>query len=108
METLVKETTTLHRVLSRYLQGPTVELVMGQVFSSINARLAEEFENAELKSQKGRERMLADAKYLTSRLGDLKGTESPAPGSVSFGAVFSGLYIVLTRFLNLQGTGEPN
>jgi vacuolar protein sorting-associated protein 54 len=84
METLAKETTTLNKVLSKYLQGPTLSLVMGQVFSSINSRLAEEFENVELKSDAAKERMLVDAKYLTNKLSDLKGTEQAAPGPVSF------------------------
>jgi len=73
MEMLIKETATLHKVLSRYLPGPVVEVgdsqsshsrptklrpqyVMSQVFAAINHRLSEEYTKIELPSVEAKER----------------------------------------------------
>lgn len=78
MELLVKETVTLHKVLSRYLSAPIVEVcslhgyrragvlltngdttaqyVMSQVFAAINHRLSEEYTKIELQSQEAKDR----------------------------------------------------
>ena len=72
MELLVKETVTLHKVLSRYLSTPIVEVrrlnslllllltvsqyVMSQVFAAINHRLSEEYGQIELQSQGAKDR----------------------------------------------------
>jgi vacuolar protein sorting-associated protein 54 len=85
MEALTKETTTLHRVLSRYMPGEPLELVMMQVMSSITTRLAEEYGKLDLANDAARDRVTNDARYLKSRLGELKGLERTAPGSVSGG-----------------------
>ncbi|KAF9265568.1 Vps54-domain-containing protein [Marasmius fiardii PR-910] len=72
MELLVKETVTLHKVLSRYLSSGVVEDVMSQVFAAINHRLSEEYGKIELPGEGAKVRLLADAKYLHSRLSALK------------------------------------
>ena len=82
MAELVKETATLHRVLSRYLHSSTLELVMMQVLSAINSRLAEEFSRIDLRTEASKVRLLADATYLRSKLAELKGLERPTPGEV--------------------------
>ena len=80
MEVLVKETVTLHKVLSRYLPSSVVEVsqlifqasvwargagaydkdgtqyVMTQVFAAINHRLSEEYTKIELPSLDAKER----------------------------------------------------
>ena len=79
MEVLVKETVTLHKVLSRYLPSSVVEVsqrvfqasvrvcaladdkhgaqyVMTQVFAAINHRLSEEYTKIELPSLNAKER----------------------------------------------------
>ena len=75
MELLVKETVTLHKVLSRYLASPVVEVcrcsnssplmtedvvgsqyVMTQVFAAINHRLSEEYSKIELPTLDAKER----------------------------------------------------
>ena len=81
MELLVKETVTLHKVLSRYLSISVVEVcyllmrsagevlivyvtlyvtfsqyVMTQVFAAINHRLSEEYANIDLPSLEAKER----------------------------------------------------
>ncbi|KAF9014055.1 Vps54-like protein-domain-containing protein [Cyathus striatus] len=72
MEILVKETVTLHKVLSRYLSGPVVEYVMTQVFAAINHRLSEEYTKIELPNQEAKTRLLADARYLHQKLAALR------------------------------------
>lgn len=81
METLVKETSTLHKVLLRFLPGAALELVMMQVLSAINSRLAEEYSRIEVKTDIAKERMLIDARYMKAKFAELKGLERPAPGA---------------------------
>lgn len=73
MQDLTKETATLHKVLSKYLQPSSVEIVMGQVLSSIDKRFAEELLQIELTGTEGRERMREDVALLDRKLGTLKG-----------------------------------
>jgi vacuolar protein sorting-associated protein 54 len=82
MEALVKEHTTLHKVLSRFLQLPTVEFIMMQVFSALNAGLAEEYSKIEVKTEAAKERMRVDVVYLKVKLAELKGMERGTPGAV--------------------------
>ncbi|KAF8965307.1 Vps54-like protein-domain-containing protein [Flammula alnicola] len=77
MEILVKETVTLHKVLSRYLAPPVVEYVMTQVFAAINHRLSEEYGAIELPHQEAKTRLLADAKYLHQKFATLKNVGAP-------------------------------
>ncbi|KAI6127789.1 Vps54-like protein-domain-containing protein [Pisolithus croceorrhizus] len=77
MELLVKETVTLHKVLSRYLAAPAVEYVMSQVFAAINHRLSDEYLKVELQSQEAKDRMLADARFLHQKLSALKNVNAP-------------------------------
>jgi len=77
METLVKETTTLHKVLSKYLAAPAVELVMSQVLAAINHRLSEEFGKIELGTHDAKERLLRDVRYLHDKLGGLRHVGAP-------------------------------
>ncbi|CAE6441517.1 unnamed protein product [Rhizoctonia solani] len=73
MEVLVKETATLHKVLTRYLSAHASELIMSQVFAAINHRLSEEYGKIELPSQGAKDRLLEDARYLHGRLSALPG-----------------------------------
>ncbi|KAG8717274.1 hypothetical protein FRC09_014523 [Ceratobasidium sp. 395] len=73
MEVLVKETATLHKVLTRYLSPHASELIMSQVFAAINHRLSEEYTKIDLPSQAAKDRLLEDAKYLHARLSALPG-----------------------------------
>ncbi|KAI0950065.1 hypothetical protein AcV7_008644 [Taiwanofungus camphoratus] len=77
MEIIVKDTVTLHKVLSRYLSTSVVEYVMTQVFAGINHRLSEEFTKIELPSQEAKDRLLADARYLHQKLAALKNVGAP-------------------------------
>jgi vacuolar protein sorting-associated protein 54 len=78
MELLVKETVTLHKVLSRYLALPVVEYVMSQVFASITHRLAEAYGAIELPTADAKARLLADARFLHERLANLRGVRMPS------------------------------
>jgi vacuolar protein sorting-associated protein 54 len=49
-ELLVKETTTLHKVLSKYLESNTVQAIMLQVIESIRQKLYPQYTEIELKS----------------------------------------------------------
>ncbi|KDQ60899.1 hypothetical protein JAAARDRAFT_709192 [Jaapia argillacea MUCL 33604] len=78
MELLIKETVTLHKVLSRYLSPQVVEYVMTQVFAAINHRLSEEFTKIDLPSLEAKERLVGDAQYLHERLSSLKNVGAPS------------------------------
>lgn len=53
---LVKETATLHKVLSKYLAPSTVETVLAEVLGAIVSRLGEEYGKVELKSDDAKKR----------------------------------------------------
>ena len=55
-EMLVKETVTLHKVLSKYLAAQTVDAVLSQVLAAITTRLGEEYGRIDLKSDEGKKR----------------------------------------------------
>ena len=96
METLVKETTTLHKVLSKHLPEMTVRMIMDPVFSSYREQWGKAFQEVDVKTEAGKERyavieplttlrssgrkmandtfrMLRDAELFKSRLGKLDG-----------------------------------
>ncbi|KAH9989086.1 Vps54-like protein-domain-containing protein [Russula compacta] len=77
MELLVKETVTLHKVLSRYLANVVVEYVMSEVFAAINHRLSEEYTKIELPTLDAKERLLTDARYLHEKFSVLKAPGTP-------------------------------
>ncbi|MBW0554016.1 hypothetical protein O181_093731 [Austropuccinia psidii MF-1] len=72
LENLLKEVTTLHRVLSRYLLTSTLQAIMTQVFSAIHLTLSEEFSKANIQSAHAKERLLQDVQFLMSKLNELK------------------------------------
>lgn len=55
-EQLVKETATLHKVLSKYLASSTVETIMRSVVDSIGSKIGDEFRKPELKGEDERQR----------------------------------------------------
>ncbi|THH06493.1 hypothetical protein EW145_g4050 [Phellinidium pouzarii] len=78
MTVLVKETVTLHKVLSRYLQEGVLEFIMTQVFASINHRLSEEYGKIELPSEDAKDRLMRDARYLHQHFSGLKNVKASA------------------------------
>ncbi|KAL2152056.1 hypothetical protein VTH82DRAFT_5240 [Thermothelomyces myriococcoides] len=73
METLVKETTTLHRNLTKHLPEDTVRMIMMPVFRNYKDTFGAAYRGLELKSEQARERMLQDVEYFKSRLGKIDG-----------------------------------
>ena len=59
METLVKETSTLHKVLSKHLPEMTVQMIMYPVFSSYREQWAKAFTEVNVKTVAGKERQAA-------------------------------------------------
>ena len=56
METLVKETTTLHKVLSKHLPELTVRMIMDPVFASYREQWGQAFGDVPVKTAAGKER----------------------------------------------------
>lgn len=67
-EMLVKETATLHKVLSKYLAPQTVESVMSEVLAAIVHRLSDEYAKIELKSDDAKKRMTQDVALVAAKL----------------------------------------
>ncbi|KAJ3824734.1 vacuolar protein sorting-associated protein 54 [Lentinula raphanica] len=78
IELLVKETVTLHKVLSRYLSAAVVEEVMSQVFAAINHRLSEEYSKIDLPHAEAKSRLLEDVRFLHQKLSALKTIGKPS------------------------------
>ncbi|AEO62871.1 bb161ebc-7d62-479c-8044-f02721616bb3 [Thermothielavioides terrestris] len=73
METVANESTTLHRNLTKHLPKGTVRLIMLSVFKNYKDTFGAAYEGIELKTEKGRERMLRDVELFQSRLGQIDG-----------------------------------
>lgn len=58
METLAKETGTLHRVLSKHLPDMTVSMIMVPVFSSYREQWTKAFEEANVETDAGKKRFV--------------------------------------------------
>lgn len=59
MDTLVKETSTLHKVLSRHLPDMTIVMIMEPVFKSYKEQLGQAFEDVTLETDAGKQRYAA-------------------------------------------------
>ncbi|KAI5270836.1 Vps54-domain-containing protein [Aureobasidium subglaciale] len=73
METLTKETGTLHRVLSRHLAGMDVTVILSQIFASYKEQWLKAFQGVEIKTMAGRQRLLKDAQLFDSKLSKIDG-----------------------------------
>ncbi|CAM1508252.1 Fc.00g051000.m01.CDS01 [Cosmosporella sp. VM-42] len=73
METLAKETTTLHRVLTKHLPEMSIQMIMLPVFASYKDQLGSTYKDADLKTEAGLQSMLNDVEFLAMRLGKLDG-----------------------------------
>jgi len=73
METLVKETTTVHKVLSKHLPEMTVQMIMDPVFSSYREQWGKGFAEVEVRTAAGKQRMLRDVEFFRSRTSKLEG-----------------------------------
>ncbi|KAI9886993.1 MAG: Vacuolar protein sorting-associated protein 54 [Watsoniomyces obsoletus] len=73
METLTKETTTLHRVLSKHLPEPAVKMIMGPIFENYKQQWGDAYREVEVTNQEGKESLLRDAEAFNSRVNKLEG-----------------------------------
>ncbi|OWZ27431.1 hypothetical protein C343_05816 [Cryptococcus neoformans C23] len=67
-EMLVKESSTLHKVLTKYLGHEEVESIMKRVVGEIGRRLGEEFGKVEMQNEDAKKRMLQDVALISIRL----------------------------------------
>ncbi|KAH8805885.1 Vps54-like protein-domain-containing protein [Xylogone sp. PMI_703] len=75
METLTKETSTLHRVLSKHLPEMTVRMIMEPVFKNYKEQWGRAFGEVVLENAEAKARMLRDVEYFKSRIGNIAGAE---------------------------------
>lgn len=73
MESLVKETNTLYKVMMKHLPKSTVTMVMRPIFKAYKEQWGKAFEDVILGSEVAQKRMLRDAEYFKARLGGLDG-----------------------------------
>ncbi|KAF7586695.1 hypothetical protein BBP40_008484 [Aspergillus hancockii] len=73
METLAKETGTLHRVLSKHLPDMTVSMIMDPVFNSYREQWTKAFEEVTIHTDNGKQRLQRDAEFLQSKLSKIDG-----------------------------------
>ncbi|KAJ5104389.1 Vacuolar protein sorting-associated protein 54 [Penicillium alfredii] len=71
METLARETGTLHRVLSKHLPDMTVNMIMGPVFNNYREQWAKAFDEASVQSETGKKRMEDDVEHFRTKLGKI-------------------------------------
>ncbi|KKZ61202.1 hypothetical protein EMCG_04157 [[Emmonsia] crescens] len=74
METLTKETGTLHQVLAKYLPETTVMMIMDPVFTSYRDQWTKAFQAATLKTESGKQRMISDVEYFKAKIDKLGGS----------------------------------
>lgn len=75
METLVRETATLHKVLSKHLPDMTVRSIMKPVFSNYREQWHKAFAEVEVKTPAGKQRIVRDLEYFKSRMDKLDGAD---------------------------------
>ncbi|KAL9044515.1 MAG: hypothetical protein Q9214_002349 [Letrouitia sp. 1 TL-2023] len=75
METMVKETLTLHKVLAKFLPENTVQMIMEPVFRSYGEELEGGIKEAAVRTEVGRERIRRDVTFLKSRMSKIEGAE---------------------------------
>ncbi|KAE8354206.1 Vps54-like protein-domain-containing protein [Aspergillus coremiiformis] len=73
METLTKETGTLHRVLSKHLPDMTVSMIMDPVFNSYREQWTKAFNEVIIHTDNGKQKLQRDAEYFQSKLNKING-----------------------------------
>ncbi|KAK4227103.1 vacuolar protein sorting-associated protein 54-like protein [Podospora fimiseda] len=78
VETLAKETATLHRNLTKHLPEGTVRMIMMPVFKNYRDSFGAAYDAVELETEAGREAMIRDVQFFQARLGKIDGFEDAA------------------------------
>ncbi|PYH46275.1 GARP complex component [Aspergillus saccharolyticus JOP 1030-1] len=73
METLAKETGTLHRVLSKHLPDMTVMMIMDPVFKSYREHWTKAFDEVKVTSEAAKQRLQRDAEHFQTKLSKIDG-----------------------------------
>ncbi|KAK7409588.1 hypothetical protein QQX98_008250 [Neonectria punicea] len=73
METLAKETSTLHRVLTKHLPETSIQMIMLPVFSSYKEQFGSTLQEADPKTEIGIQSMHNDIDFFSAKLGKLDG-----------------------------------
>ncbi|KAL9087237.1 MAG: hypothetical protein Q9165_006731 [Trypethelium subeluteriae] len=73
MDTLTKDTNTLHRVLKRHLPELAVQMIMNPVFESYREQWSDAFRNTRVITSSGKERLLRDAELFETKLNKIDG-----------------------------------
>ncbi|KAI0429511.1 Vps54-like protein-domain-containing protein [Xylaria sp. FL1042] len=73
METLAKDTVTLHRVLTKHLPEGTTRFIISPVFDSYKSHIGKTLEGIEAKNEIAINRMESDINHLVARLGQVDG-----------------------------------
>lgn len=73
METLAKETTTLHSVLTKHLPPTSIQLIMQPVFARYRDQLGAALRGADPGTEAGRQSMLRDVDFFSAKLGKVDG-----------------------------------
>ncbi|KAJ5398228.1 Vacuolar protein sorting-associated protein 54 [Penicillium cosmopolitanum] len=78
IETLAKETGTLHRVLSKHLPDMTVDMIMVPVFNSYREHWVRAFDEANVNTEHGKKKMQNDIEHLQTKLSKIEGSKELA------------------------------
>ncbi|KAH8844724.1 hypothetical protein MCOR27_004182 [Pyricularia oryzae] len=73
MDTLGRETSTLHRNLTKALPDSTVRFIMAPVFASYKEAFGKVLVGASVRTEEGRESMVRDFEYFRVKLGKIDG-----------------------------------
>ncbi|KAL2001344.1 hypothetical protein VTN02DRAFT_1861 [Thermoascus thermophilus] len=73
METLTKETGTLHRVLTKHLPETTVMMIMNPVFNSYREQWTKALQEVTVRTEAGRQRMQSDIEFFSSKISKIDG-----------------------------------
>ncbi|EOA84174.1 uncharacterized protein SETTUDRAFT_180234 [Exserohilum turcica Et28A] len=73
MESLTKDTVTMHKVINKYLSEIQVRMIMGPVFESYREQVGKVIKEASVKTPGGKARLLREAKLFDAKLGPIDG-----------------------------------
>ncbi|EUC46759.1 hypothetical protein COCMIDRAFT_4181 [Bipolaris oryzae ATCC 44560] len=73
MESLTKDTVTMHKVINKYLSEIQVRMIMGPVFESYREQVGKVIKEAPVKTAAGKARLLREAKLFDAKLGPIDG-----------------------------------
>lgn len=73
MESLTKDTVTMHKVINKYLNEVQVRMIMGPVFESYREQVGKVIKEAAVKTPGGKARLIREAKLFEAKLGPIDG-----------------------------------